>query len=81
MKKKVRYISFLLSGFLLVSSLFAQDPGDLDPTFADDGKLILDWFGFEEEVYDMVIKDNDKILLAGLIRYPSTGNYDLLVVQ
>jgi uncharacterized delta-60 repeat protein len=42
--------------------------GDLDPSFDQDGKLTIDFFGFTDVAENIAIQSNGKIVLGGLAR-------------
>src|SRR5690242_20009158 len=51
-------------GLVLASTAFAAT-GDLDPSFADGGKLIVDFGGKTGGITDVAIQPDGKIVLAG----------------
>lgn len=42
--------------------------GDLDPSFSQDGKLTIDFFGFADVAENVAIQSNGKIVLGGVVR-------------
>src|SRR5262245_54207820 len=87
--KTASYKAVLLSMALglLGSTIALAASGDLDLTFSDDGKVIRD-FKTSDEIYDIAIQSDEKILAAGmgfsietktdfaLARYNSDGSQD-----
>ncbi len=74
----------LLAGALYTQSydfalLRFEEDGDLDLTFGDQGKLVLDWNGSTDQAYDVALQ-GEKILVAGYSYHP-TRNYDFAVVR
>ncbi len=83
MNKNKMYFIVTLSFLLVVFNLKAQNPGDLYEDFGTDGISTFDYLGIEQIAYDMVIKDNDKIIAAGLhgsqalvVRFKANGAID-----
>lgn len=63
MGNKIIYLLVVLLFF--VKTATAQTAGTLDPTFSDDGKYTLN-FGFTDNLNDVKIQDDQKILLTGV---------------
>jgi len=74
-------------GFIFNIHVSKAQPGLLDPTFANGGKLIVDFLGQSDEAKDVAIQPDGKILIAGssnqnfihkfaLIRLNSDGTPD-----
>src|SRR6187399_2556950 len=56
-------VALLLALNPALSALAA--PGDLDPTFSGDGKVITDFFGGDDIAWALAIQSNGKIVAAG----------------
>src|SRR4051812_16387703 len=50
---------------LAIASAASAATGDLDPTFADGGKLIVDFGGKTGSITDVAIQPDGKLVLAG----------------
>ncbi len=83
---KTKFLSSLLCGVLLFSSVLAQD-GTLDPTFGIGGKVTTDFLGNIDFGSAIAIQSNGKIVVFGtandgsnndfaLARYLSNGTLD-----
>ncbi|MCP4538197.1 MAG: hypothetical protein GY832_13740, partial [Chloroflexi bacterium] len=72
-------IALLLAALLLtvsVALVLAGGPGDLDPTFDDDGRVTADFDGGHDLGNGMVIQPDGKIIVAGQIPNNSTAGSD-----
>lgn len=74
-------------GSIFNSHICEAQPGFLDPTFGNSGKLMLDFFGESDEANDVVIQPDGKIIVTGsvvenfvtkcfLVRLNSDGSFD-----
>ncbi|MEU6087745.1 calcium-binding protein [Streptomyces sp. NPDC047085] len=55
-------------------------PGDLDPTFDGDGKVVTDFGGYDES-RDMAVQSDGKIVTVGLNEPPAGGAADFAVAR
>jgi uncharacterized delta-60 repeat protein len=65
----------LTAGFM--SSVFAQQPGDLDPTFGNGGKVT----GWTGEAHSVTIQSDGKIVVAGNNYVPPGWNSDFVIAR
>jgi uncharacterized delta-60 repeat protein len=71
---------FLFSCITLLSvDSFAQAPGDLDPSFSNDGIVTTAVGNFNEQIYDMAITSDNKIVAAG--QTWNGSNNDIIVIR
>ncbi len=56
----------LVFGLLVPTSGIAQNPGELDPTFATDGIAITDINDTYEDAWNMVVQPDDRIVVSGM---------------
>jgi uncharacterized delta-60 repeat protein len=67
--------------FLWTAPLALAAPGDLDPSFADDGKVTTDFFGGDDAGKAVAIQKNGKIVVAGTAFNGNTGGNDFALVR
>lgn len=71
-------LPFLLS-YLLHAGLLLGQPGTLDPTFGTDGITITAAVGNDDQVADLAVQQDDRIVVVG--NTVTAGNYDIMVLR
>ena len=71
-------LPFLLT-FLLHAGLLLGQPGTLDPTFGTDGITITAAVGNDDQVADLAVQQDDRIVVVG--NTVTAGNYDIMVLR
>src|SRR5687768_4967189 len=73
----------VVAAWLAIPATALAAAGDLDPTFSGDGKTTTDFFGNTDEVHDITVQPDGKIVAVGrtrgdvaLARYKSNGALD-----
>ncbi len=79
--RKARLVACLYISLLALPAghLFAQMPGSLDPSFGGDGVVITPVGSANEQIYDMAITADNKIVAAG--QTWNGSNNDILVIR
>lgn len=79
-KKIALLATFLSAMFLFTAQAFAQ-PGSLDPSFGDGGKVLSNIIGSSDIGYSVAIQTDGKLVVAGLAydqSAPNTNNFGLI---
>jgi uncharacterized delta-60 repeat protein len=71
-------LPFLLT-LLLHAGLLMGQPGTLDPTFGTDGITITAAVGNDDQVADLAVQQDDRIVVVGST--VTAGNYDIMVLR
>lgn len=75
-KRTIASLSIILT---LSFNLFSQDPGDLDPSFGDQGQFTFHFGTADYFAYDVALQSDGKIVIVGTIEY-NTGQ-DVFVMR